>query len=818
MNKSVSLLLSVLISITALGQGMAFEVTTKMDVAVDGFVQSVQLVKTDVRRNGARVQYVKTKNGDVRKRILKPATSNYSIKKNHSESIVKPLTKTGTETFYESFEDWNGSDYDWLPTNWGDVSKRNHKAPGASSKRLNLTWCTIEPRDDDPIDGKYTAYIQVSYDDDSTGDKEEMQDEWLITPAFTPKADENFFFNYADSPGWTLINVDDLAFTSENAHLEVYISTDNGKTWGNPVFNSLDVCHKYSENELWESCYAFSHTWHFQGLKMSSYVGKSIRVAFRYVGKGGESILIDEVTCKVARPTAYYSRPKGALYTGYNTTYHALTNNYVVAAPYTNLTWTSACGIETEKWTWYKFDVPTEQYYAYQTNSLADYSNPITSLTPGIIASAVGADDVLYQRKGYVRYGGDVIVNTGTADVPKYESWGLGNYDKDLKFVSWKIREGQYLYGTGSQGWWTEQLSDALNAKKVWIHAIGNYFAEHAAPYTFTTLNVMCGVKMNPESEMKAELFSMVDGEISSTPKYVATCKMSDVIISNNDNNYCCMPFRFTEYDETSGTYKPVTVVADGDFFIKVSGYENFDGVNEWFEPYQTYEDPVDKEVNAYEYIRYKTDVTDEETGEVHEQTRELFYTSGLNNLYSSYLFSLDAVFPWLVSEHDQFLIPDEGTVITEPLDSYYTGGEFRVADWEGNPLPKWLFVSMYNTYDDNMQITGTNMEIYVPALPKDYPYPGRECFFNVMAAGVMKTFYVVQGQSGVSKVTSSDATTLAFANGKVVTYHADADGYVNVVNMRGQVKKVPVKAGVNTFEIETAGIYLVGKNKVIIK
>lgn len=72
---------------------------------------------------------------------------------------------------------------------------------------------------------------------------------------------------------------------------------------------------------------------------------------------------------------------------------------------------------------------------------------------------------------------------------------------------------------------------------------------------------------------------------------------------------------------------------------------------------------------------------------------------------------------------------------------------------------------------------------------------------------------------SGVKKISADkNNANNAFASGKTIYVNAATDGKVTLSNIAGSSKQFNVKAGMNTIEVATPGVYMVGNQKVIVK
>lgn len=242
-----------------------------------------------------------------------------------ARQAAAPLAAPSTGlTFFEGFEarpGGLGNYYDeWLPAGWQDVSKSGQTVPGAGDYRHNLTWRVIsnDDRDNSPtchnwaFEGECFAFIM---NDVAYGSHTELaeQDEWLIMPEVTPGTEDWLFFHLFYYPSWTTWNRATSDFTARNNQLEVYVTTDGGSHW-RCLWNVVDdeITDKYTYDELRADLIAYDKTeYDCIYVDLKQYAGQKIQLAFRYFGRYGQSMAIDNVSVGVPQPVASYLVPDG---------------------------------------------------------------------------------------------------------------------------------------------------------------------------------------------------------------------------------------------------------------------------------------------------------------------------------------------------------------------------------------------------------------------------------------------------------------------------------------------------------------------------
>lgn len=238
-------------------------------------------------------------------------------------------------TFYEGFEGRlsgvnNPQDFAsnvWLPDGWTEFSKiEGHKnypdIPGGTSEtgpeEWDYTWCTK------PSGGLYGvtpfggAYAHVMTHNWSVGQDRtpKESDEWLVTPAITIQDGDVLSFATSFNPYLTIRPDGNFKPTAKTNVLEVRISTDGGTTWSDPLWDSYTETLKMSIDEVMSSIVSYDWTNQFKVyfVDLESYYGQEVKIAFRYFGKNGADISLDEISVGVPTPEASYELPEGYLW------------------------------------------------------------------------------------------------------------------------------------------------------------------------------------------------------------------------------------------------------------------------------------------------------------------------------------------------------------------------------------------------------------------------------------------------------------------------------------------------------------------------
>lgn len=756
-------------------------------------------------KDGSSINLVKGNDGHLYKVLNRSLRASDKIAPSKS-CINAPAVMKADEnaTLFEGFESYEGlTSRGWVPEGWSQVSKTNPPHVAPEGEGTCLVWeATQGDGFTSAYSGTYVERVQVSMAD-FTADPitfAEQQDEWLITKAITPKTGDYLTFQLYYSPCFTLLNESTMDFSSVNNILEVLVTTDDGKTW-EKVWDVLDDARSYTEDELWDDGRSFVRPYHPMLVNISKYVGKNIKIAFRYYGINGESMMLDDVKVGEATPTAAVTAPNavfpiGLSLEGYNLSDGSGNVLNLALAPYkTSLEWTNVSpAYESCTWTY-----PDEEGNETTSSSknleapeygFAQYDAP--SLVTKIGSKTSDATK-LYDA---VQYGGSVMIKNGDS----YLSFDAAMYDLN-RLVSKKAkfslaRDGVFGMGATSDATWNQ----LLKTEGMKVTGMGMFIPQPAAPYTLSSANAVVyytAGKLTDKSQLKATVYKVED-DGSFTAMAEGYCSPSE-IYKADDKSYPKAVFYFER--EIDGLPTQAELFVDYPIVIQFSANlaegEEFDFVNAF--------DSAPKEVENNVYVFFN-----DASG-----TRKMIDTTALSfedgsaaaGLYASF----DATYSWLRSDEDAFEAKPAGESKTFDLDSYYnlvnSKGE-NLATATGEGLGDWYTVSFANGSDTEP----AKMTVTVNALPEGTDV--RSSYFDVEVFGMMKRFYVAQhSEAGVSDLAVS--ATKAFVNGGNIVVSSPKATRVAVYNVAGQKVAEQAFAGKGTIKASdfAKGIYVLKFN-----
>lgn len=756
-------------------------------------------------KDGSSINLVKGDDGHLYKVLNRSLRASDKIAQSKSRINAPAVMKADENaTLFEGFESYEGwTSRGWVPEGWSQESKTNPPHVAPEGKGTCLVWeATKGDGFTSAYSGTYVERVQVSIAD-FTADPitfAEQQDEWLITKAITPKTGDYLTFQLCYSPFFTLFNESTMDFSSVNNILEILVTTDDGKTW-EKVWDVLDDARSYTVDELWDDGSSFVRPYHPMLVNISKYVGKNIKIAFRYYGINGESMMLDDIKVGEATPTAVATAPNavfpiGLSLDGYNLSDGSGNVLNLALAPYkTSLEWTNVSpAFESCTWTY-----PDEEGNE-TTSSSKNLEAPEYGFgqydAPSLVTKIGSKTSDATKLYDAVQYGGSVMINHGDS----YLSFDAAMYDLN-RLVSKKAkfslaRDGVFGMGATSDATWNQ----LLKTEGMKVTGMGMFIPQPAAPYTLSSANAVVyytAGKLTDKSQLKATVYKVED-DGSFTAMAEGYCSPSE-IYKADDKSYPKAVFYFER--EIDGLPTQAELFVDYPIVIQFSADlaegEEFDFVNAF--------DSAPNEVENNVYVFFNDA----------EGTRKMINTTALSfedgsaaaGLYASF----DATYSWLRSDEDAFEAKPAGESKTFDLDSYYnlvnSKGE-NLATATGEGLGDWYTVSFANGSDTEP----AKMAVTVNALPEGTDV--RSSYFDVEVFGMKKRFYVAQhSEAGVSDLAVS--ATKAFVNGGNIVVSSPKATRVAVYNVAGQKVAEQAFAGKATIKASdfAKGIYVLKFN-----
>lgn len=605
---------------------------------------------------------------------------------------------------FESFEAWPvyNSDYEldmtWLPEGW--TAQRQASVEDMES------WFPMYQYPyggyPTPAEGQY--YFMISYSEDA-------QDEWLISPEIElgGAMELSYYLYYQPFFLFALDNFDwnDFDFVGEKviaATFQVLVKAEGEEDWT----LLQDLADKYMDY-TGEELYAAQPTGMEKNtINLADYAGKKVQLAFRYVGRDGDTMWLDAIRVGIAPlENVSYALPAHTLYWGWNTSFQALNNTVAEVPVFSPITFTNTSE-ENATYEWHYIDPMTGMAATSddQVNLILTYKPDYTDeetkanniySAPSLIGSVPGkasteyAPDLLIQAGGTSR----LTLSSGTYEFSAFpfefnqdKIDGIAVMDgtigdPNIPVFGHNMHTNEYWYNYTANGDPDASPETCFNH----LEGIANlYMPAQGEALVVNGINVFGFGLIHPDAELKFSIYALLQNEygLSADPSdftvvATKTIKGSDILYYNgmaNQKDYICLPFNFDTPAVVSATEEHPA------FFFMLEGF-NSDAV-EYFMPFQTMETPstgmniaymlsyIDFEVASGRPAYYSVKaLLYEEDGEVYRPE-------------SAFAFGLIADYPWLTTDVENVTIGSDVESVEVALGSYYDGSKLTVEATEG--------------------------------------------------------------------------------------------------------------------------------------
>lgn len=685
-------------------------------------------------------------------------------------------------SLYESFEGWDGATMPWLPEGWTLDSK---------SGRQGTDYTTWTPSTAIPSYGLYPAdgdyMMGVSYDDGVP------QDEWLVSPQFeVGEGNELQFYAYfspiflfsQDNVDW---DAEDFVGERQVACTMKVLVRESGGEW----VEIWDAADEWMDASFTDLLYGTPTGLEKFVVSMEAYAGKTVQIAFQYVGTDGDTMFLDATSVGLpALDGVVYDNPMEVLYWGVDDTWSYFAG--IVQYPAAPLTWYNFCEIPSASFSWHYQDPATTEWVETQGGGeltvgyLSDAvvtevngdSHPQWFDAPVLSASAPGALSTAYQDNYVFQAGGKPVYTENGVDyeyplVPfSVEDHGLGIVTKDAEFGS--PSTPIFGYDSNADAWWLNytyngDMEDAAESDHVYVEAIMNRLIVGSGPMVITGVNVLGKGQITDDAEFKIEIISLDDDGVPmvETPLAVAYCKGSGVAVREGGmQNYLSVPFTFEA---------PVVLApGDNDCMVRFSGFHDPDNVS-YFAPYQSLLPFshmniigwLDKQIKIQGSTEYRR-----------TYNPTFYYESEYGMCHTAFAIQYAAYHPWLTADVDEVVVGASPVEIS--LNSYYDGADLTIE------APAGVSATVTGRYGDCKLVVSHTAEGVVA-----------DGELTISAPGVQKVFAVSE-HSGIESVAGGcvDRTPVSAysVTGQAVDLDQAVRGVYVVKYSDGTASKVYVK------------------------
>ncbi len=736
-----------------------------------------KILKTKSVGGGYVMQIVETKQGFRYKRLLD--ANNRNLQKTDKRISAQVSASQDGVAFSEDFESWQDSyGLDWIPEGWQEINAPDNTTD--LDHNVNNTWYVYYSGGMGFLpmtpDGEKEAFIHFSYNRDDPNDPDKViaavdQDEWLITPLISVEEYQDLYFamayDYSSCYDSQYLDWSTMIYSQRVTvcNMEVLVQVEGSSEWESILNMEQDYASKMSDMEVFDKGFSYEN---FK-LELDKYVGKKIKIAFRYIRTGGDfcgnSVCLDAV--KVATPAtdALYQRPDGTFLVGTSRDFYSASTPMIFGPAFAKVTWQNKSSQYATDFEW--------QYQATESGAVettterdlkVSYPFGLLLPVPTLQAKAVGSQTTSYKYSGVDVDGNVVDGNVLAGGSPLFyfqnigaTQLGAGEYDINLGLAALTAAEGSYYFGSGAYDIFYKTnygLGTVVSAPyskyvigSVWIP----FYRLSADPDVVFTLTVY-----------KKNEFG--DWEKMAT----STCKMADV---KQESVPGIDPYimEFTDFKMEGMELALSELEIDSEIMVEVEGFDQ-EGVKEYCPLNQGENSPVkqtgsfvlQKETFGQTVYKYRTNVSDL-----------------LVNYYCPFLINFDAFYSFIHADESVIYVNKEGGSKDVLIDVPYEAALVEVDDYTV-PFPEWLSVEVSDTDMPKVKLTAT-----VAPLPAGETE--RRFAFNVSVLGAdpLKMEVVQTSESSVASVSQQAVRVVRNGDSWQISY---PQGYesVSVVNMSG--------------------------------
>lgn len=600
-------------------------------------------------------------------------------------------------TFYESFEGFDGQSLQWLPAGWRAESR------GSADLEDVNKWGAYNPAlgYGVPASPDGQMCMALIYCDDK-----HQQDEWLYTPSFTPKENEELSFQVFSDPFWffdlSKFDWDQYEFISREKkwNFEVWLKVGDGE-----FFKAWDWLDNFADLETLDLVY-LDQIYRKYAVDLSAYAGKEVTAAFRYYGSDAQTLTIDDV--RVGLPTlegVYYTNPLETLYWGIGSLpgFDYITTPVAQYPTHQPITFSNASDCKADfLWSYHDWETKGMEESADEHLTLTYYPDYSTDFTrrnnlyafPTLIASRPGVSDGEFKHAcEYLQAGGKCELDAGEA------VWEGSLMPFEINTEDWMvlvevddaIGAVVPVFGYTSDGncdryWLNYSLNGepAQEGDYVNLTAVMNFIypTERALVVNGVNAFALGQVKNGAKFDIQILALSELGVPDYEDPVAQATCTGDKFIREEfGTNEILTIPFRFTTPAVLS-TEAPAYVV-------RLSGFHDPENV--------TYFAPIMSEQPHPDYLCFGWAEKNMQI-EGNERLGSLSpaaYSEGPHGpCFNAFGLGLLAEYPWLDTEVTGIELPDDGTPVKVNLGSYYDGAMLSVE------APAGVTASIVGRYD----------------------------------------------------------------------------------------------------------------------
>ena len=618
-------------------------------------------------------------------RLLKSSLPAKAVRKSQAKNA--PATRANyvaSDTlFWESFEGWDKETMPWLPTvnKWSTQSNISDLTPYLTNSSCP-TWTCYEG------DGYYVPYAQdgsqmlvcmyggEAYAADGTTvvAPAPKQDEWLVSPAVNGIDAEHYLsFDICYSPWQShyFIEGNDTMFdrnrTSYNVEVLVTTNTRSVSFDADSYTKVYDLTTEVDKqidatdmNDNEAVARLLYMEWRHVQIPLSEFAGKNVRIALRYTGSKGGSILIDAIRVSELLPVAKYDLPEGAFSWGFSENAMLFSTIKMGLVPaYVPTLWKNYSNADAKSYVWNYVDADGKESSSTDCDLLMP-GQPSSNLLDLPVLTSTGDKRSDQCGSGMFKVGGNAVY----AQEGLVENFYVGNYDPTKQYWTGEIStvgtQKAYAFGSGSGSFYGSLSNYRYNA----VDGIGNFYEAPAAPYVFNTVMLPLGEFFHVGATLACTIYKVENGN-QVTDEVIAQATVEDGIQIAGG---WFLVFNFKE-----------NIVVDDAIFVLIDGFSQANVID--IAPLsQALNHDSDK---SYAFVKLNTS-----TGgfAIVDVSNLLAGLEGSSNMCVSHCIGMNAVFPYLHSlDGNVFVASDKGETKLFEIDSYWNPADLTVttdAQW----------------------------------------------------------------------------------------------------------------------------------------
>lgn len=665
------------------------------------------------------------------------ASNQVNLRHRVSSNVVSAPSVSASYTasdtlFWDSFEGWDGQTMPWIPTaqnKWTSKSNIDDMTPYLTNGSCP-TWTTYEG------DGYYVPYATngdqmlvcmfggEAYDQNGNMIADApQQDEWLLSPAINGIEQANYLsFDICYSP-WNshyFIENGDSIFDLQRLAYDVEVLVTTSTRSASYNADDYDCVYRLSEavdreiaatdmnddNAVGQLLYM---NWHHVQLPLEKYSGKNIRIALRYKGTKGGSVMVDAVRVSDLLPVAKYDIPQGSFYYGFSDNANMFQSKVALVPAYVPTVWKNYSNDDAQQFSW-----------AFRTSDGQEGTSTDRDLQMPALQSSFMVDMPMLTATSGQRsdqFAGAYYKAGGNANYT-YEDlsidFNVGNFDPTKQYWDGQIsaQGGSkiYAFGTGGGAFYGQLSNYYYNA----VDGIGNFYEKPDAPYVFNKVLMPMSEYFNLGATLACTIYKVKNGD-TITDEVIAQATATD---AQQIAGGWFLNFNFSE-----------PVVADDAIFVLIDGFSN-NNILDLAPLTQALNHDSDK---SYAFVKLNTS---EGSFAIIDVANLLSSVEGGGNMTVSHCIGLNAVFPYLHSvDGDVFAAAVEGGSKDFAIDTYWNPN-----DWQIQCSDAW--VKAQAVVDESAQTV--SLQVTAEAMPATVS--GRRATVRVSALGCEQDIIVVQG------------------------------------------------------------------------